>query len=39
MNPNLQNNQPHSIFVNVNVLENFMKLYETGIPELADIVT
>lgn len=30
---------PHSIFINVNVLENFMKLYETGIPELADIVT
>ena len=29
----------HSIFVNVNVLDNFARLYETGIPELADIVT
>ena len=31
--------QTHSIFVNVNVLDNFALLYDTGIPELADIVT
>ena len=29
----------HSVFINVNVLDNFLKFYETGIPELADIVT
>lgn len=29
----------YSSFVNVNVLENLHKLFETGIPELADIVT
>ena len=38
-----QNNQaqgtPHSQFINVNILDNFLRFYETGIPELADIVT
>ena len=34
-----QGAQTHSTFVNVNVLDNFMRLYETGIPELADIIT
>jgi hypothetical protein len=29
----------YSSFINVNVLENLHKLFETGIPELADIVT
>ena len=29
----------HSVFINVNILDNFLKFYETGIPELADIVT
>lgn len=28
-----------STFVNVNILENFLKFFDTGIPELADIVT
>ena len=30
---------PHSLFINVNILDNFLRFYETGIPELADIVT
>lgn len=32
-------NTAHSIFINVNILDNFLRFYETGIPELADIVT